>query len=433
MRNFLLFGAMALALILAGQFQSWAFSLTILNLSIISAIMALGVNIQWGYAGIFNVGIMGFAALGGLAAVLTRTEPVAEAWAAGGAGMAMALLMLIGVVGAVIFLRKKLTGRIRSFATFITVIVGYFMIRYFFDPATDAIESIDPALTGYLGGANLPIVFSWAIGGLFAGAAAWLVGKIALGLRSDYLAIATLGISEIIIAVLKNEEWLVRGVKNISGLDGPMPRAIDLQTSEWFLNLSERIGADPVAFSGIFVKIGIALMFGAVLVFIMILSEKALNSPWGRMMRAIRDNRDAAEAMGKDVTKRHLQTFVIGSAVVGIAGAMLITLDLQFTPGTYNPLRFTFLIWVMVIVGGSGNNWGSVLGGFLIWFVWIEAERGGPALMQFVTAGMAEDSGLRAHLIDSAAHLRLFLMGVILLLVLRFSPKGLIPEKTARS
>ncbi len=433
MKNVLLFGAMALALILAGQFQSWAFSLTILNLSIISAIMALGVNIQWGYAGIFNVGIMGFAALGGLAAVLTRTEPVAEAWAAGGAGIAMALLMLIGVVGAVIMLRKKLTGRIRGFATFITVIVGYFMVRYFFDPATNAIESIDPALTGYLGGANMPIVFSWAIGGLFAAAAAWLVGKIALGLRSDYLAIATLGISEIIIAVLKNEEWLARGVKNISGLDGPMPRAIDLQTSEWFLSLSERIGADPVAFSGIFVKIGIALMFTAVLVFIMVLSEKALNSPWGRMMRAIRDNRDAAEAMGKDVTKRHLQTFVIGSAVVGIAGAMLITLDLQFTPGTYNPLRFTFLIWVMVIVGGSGNNWGSVLGGFLIWFVWIEAERGGPALMQFVTAGMAEDSGLREHLIDSAAHLRLFLMGVILLVVLRFSPKGLIPEKTARS
>jgi len=231
----------------------------------------------------------------------------------------------------------------------------------------------------------------------------------------------------------RNEEWLARGVKNISGLDGPMPRAIDLQTSDWFLDLSERIGADPVAFSGIFVKVGIALMFAAVLVFIMILSEKALNSPWGRMMRAIRDNRDAAEAMGKDVTKRHLQTFVIGSAVVGIAGAMLITLDLQFTPGTYNPLRFTFLIWVMVIVGGSGNNWGSVLGGFLIWFVWIEAERGGPALMQFVTSGMAEDSSLREHLIDSAAHLRLFLMGVILLLVLRFSPKGLIPEKTARS
>ncbi|MBL4808141.1 MAG: branched-chain amino acid ABC transporter permease [Rhodobacteraceae bacterium] len=432
MRNFLLFAAMALALLLAGQFQSWAYSLTILNLCIISSIMALGVNIQWGYAGIFNVGIMGFAALGGVAAVLTRTEPVAEAWAAGGAGLGVSLLVMLGTIAAVVVLRRKLTGRVRSIATVLTVVIGYFATRHFFDPATDAIESIDPALTGYLGGANLPIVFSWAIGGIFAAGAAWVVGKIALGLRSDYLAIATLGISEIIIAVLKNEDWLARGVKNISGLQGPMPRAIDLQTSDWFLSLCEMLGAQPVPFSGIFVKIGTALMFTIVLVIVMYLSEKALKSPWGRMMRAIRDNRDAAEAMGKDVTKRHLQTFVIGSAVVGIAGAMLITLDLQFTPGAYNPLRFTFLIWVMVIVGGSGNNWGSVLGGFLIWFVWIEAERGGPALMHLVTSGMAEDSGLRNHLIDSAAHLRLFLMGVILLLALRFSPRGLIPEKTGR-
>ena len=110
------------------------------------------------------------------------------------------------------------------------------------------------------------------------------------------------------------------------------------------------------------------------LLVILWLAERALHSPWGRMMRAIRDNRDAAEAMGKDVTRRHLQIFVLGSAVVGIGGAMLVTLDGQFTPGSYNPLRYTFLIWVMVIVGGSGNNWGAVLGGFLIWYVWVMAE-----------------------------------------------------------
>ena len=81
------------------------------------------------------------------------------------------------------------------------------------------------------------------------------------------------------------------------------------------------------------------------------LSETALRSTWGRMMRAIRDNEMAANAMGKDVTWRHLQDFVIGSAVIGVAGAMLVTLDGQFT--SYQPLRFTFLIWVMVIVGGS--------------------------------------------------------------------------------
>ena len=111
---------------------------------------------------------------------------------------------------------------------------------------------------------------------------------------------------------------------------------------------------------------------------------------------------------------------------------MLTTLDGQFTPGTYNPLRYTFLIWVMVIVGGSGNNWGSVLGGFLIWFVWIEAEPAGAWLMNFVTSGMYEGSALRDHLIRSAPHMRLMVMGMILLLVLRFSPRGLIPEKGGR-
>ena len=134
--------------------------------------------------------------------------------------------------------------------------------------------------------------------------------------------------------------------------------------------------------------------------------------------------------MGKDVTGRHLQIFVLGSAVVGIAGAMLTTLDGQFTPTSYNPLRFTFLIWVMVIVGGSGNNWGSVFGGFLIWVVWIEAEPVGLWLMDLVTSGMDDGNALRAHLLESAPHMRMVLMGVILLSALRFAPRGLIPERT---
>jgi branched-chain amino acid transport system permease protein len=132
--------------------------------------------------------------------------------------------------------------------------------------------------------------------------------------------------------------------------------------------------------------------------------------------------------MGKDVTRRHLQIFIIGSAVVGIAGAMLTTLDGQFTPTTYQPLRFTFLIWVMVIVGGSGNNMGSVLGGFLIWLVWIEAEPIGVWLMEVGTSGMDDSNALRIHLIDNAQHMRLFFMGLVMLLVLRFSPGGILPE-----
>jgi branched-chain amino acid transport system permease protein len=147
------------------------------------------------------------------------------------------------------------------------------------------------------------------------------------------------------------------------------------------------------------------------------------------MLRAIRDNEVAAEAMGKDVTARHLQVFILGSAICGIAGAMMTTMDSQLTPGTYQPLRFTFLIWVMVIVGGSGNNLGSVLGGFLIWFLWVQVEPMGLWLMTAITSGMAEEAALKVHLIESAAHMRLLTMGLVLLLVLRFSPRGLIPEK----
>jgi branched-chain amino acid transport system permease protein len=164
----------------------------------------------------------------------------------------------------------------------------------------------------------------------------------------------------------------------------------------------------------------------------MYLSETALKSPWGRMMRAIRDNEVAAAAMGKDVVKRHLTIFVIGSAVIGLAGAMLTTLDGQFTPVGYQPLRFTFLIWVMVIIGGSGNNWGAVLGGFFIWFFWIEAEPIGLWLVDTLTSFMEPTHWLRLHLMDSAAHMRLMTVGIVLLIALRYAPEGLIPERTAR-
>ena len=161
-----------------------------------------------------------------------------------------------------------------------------------------------------------------------------MIGKTALGLRSDYLAIATLGIAEIIIAVLKNEDWLARGVKNVVGLPRPTPYEIDLQNDPTFVERAAGFGMDPVTASTLYVKVAYAGLFTAVLVILLILAQRALNSPWGRMMRAIRDNEEAASAMGKDITARHLQIFVLGSAIIGIAGAMMTTLDGQFTPGT---------------------------------------------------------------------------------------------------
>ena len=430
-RNLALFGTVAVLFILTGMFQSWNLSLSILGISLLSAIMALGVNIQWGYAGLFNTGIMGFTALGGLAVVLVSARPVAEGWAAGGTGILGGLFLGAASIAAAIFAWNRMhPGRLRMLVTLAICVAGFFLFRMVFDPAVAAVEAFNPATAGNLGGLGLPALVSWPVGGLLAAAAAWAIGKISLGLRSDYLAIATLGIAEIIIAVMKNEDWLARGVKNIIDLPRPwpVPYEVDLQQSAAFIDWATRWGFDPMTASSIVVKLLYIALFSAVLLAIIWLSERALNSPWGRMMRAIRDNEVSSAAMGKDVKRRHLQVFILGSAVVGIAGAMYTSMAGQLLPGEYNPLRFTFLIWVMVIVGGSGNNWGAVLGGLLIGWLWLIVESLGPLVMGGIVSGLAEGP-LKTHLVDSAQHMRLLTLGVILLLVLRFSPRGLIPEK----
>ncbi|MCY3879877.1 MAG: branched-chain amino acid ABC transporter permease [Rhodobacteraceae bacterium] len=429
-RDIILFLSVIGLIVLTGFLQSWNVALGIFNMGLISAIMALGVNMQWGYAGLFNVGIMGFVALGGLGVVIISMPPVHEAWAAGGIRVITALLVGGATIAAAVFGWSRMAkGRVRILFLVALLVVGFFVYRQLFDPAVIAIEAISPAATGYLGGLGLPVLLAWPVGAALAAGAAWLVGKTALGLRSDYLAIATLGISEIIIAVLKNEDWLSRGVKNVVGIPRPVPYEIDLQNSDSFVSLVSGWGLDPVPVSTITVKLAYAGLFLTVLALLLWLAQAALSSPWGRMMRAIRDNEVAAEAMGKDVTARHLQIFILGAAVCGMAGAMMTTLDGQLTPGSYQPLRFTFLIWVMVIVGGSGNNFGSVLGGFLIWYLWVMAEPGGLFLIEAVTAQLEDGHWLKEHLIKSAAHMRHLTMGVILLLVLRFNPRGLIPER----
>ena len=321
-----------------------------------------------------------------------------------------------------------LSGPVRVPVLIAVLVIGFVVYRYIFDPAVIAIEANNSASAGNIGGLGLPVLLSWPVGALFAAAAAWGVGKVALGLRSDYLAIATLGIGEIIVAVMRNEEWLARGVKNVSGIPRPVPYELDLQADPGFIARAAEWGMDPATASAIWVKLLYAALFTAVLLLLILMSELALKSPWGRMMRAIRDNETAAEAMGKNVTRRHLQIFVIGSAVIGLAGAMMVTLDGLLSPNSFNPLRYTFLIWVMVIVGGSGNNWGAVLGAILIWFLWIKAEVWGPELMRLVTAPLP-DGALREHLLGSAPHMRFIALGLVLLLVLRFAPRGLVPER----
>ena len=442
------FTFMAILLLIVGFTQSWSVSLSIINLCLISSIMAMGVNLQWGYGGLFNAGVMGFTALGGLTAVLVSHDPVYEAWEKAGVGIIISSIILVLGITLLIYIYRSIKNKLlRNILISLVILFSVLGINNFYGPSIQTIESINPAKTGFLGGLGLPIIISWAVAAIVAGFVAWIIGRITLNLRSDYLAIATLGISEIVIAVVKHEDWLSRGVKNVSGLDRPVPYEIELQESDWFITLIESINSTKLTAiqtlsekqelltdlvinsSGIFVKLCYAGLFFSVLLLIFYLSHLALNSPWGRMLRAIRDNEEAASAMGKNIFSQHLQIFIIGSAIIGIAGAMLTTLDGQFTPGSYRPLRFTFIIWLMVIVGGSGNNLGSIFGGFFIWFIWIEAEPLSLGFVNLLASGLEYDNPLRMHLIGSAAHLRLFIMGLLLLLALRFMPRGVIPEK----
>ena len=406
---------------------SWNTALAILNMGLISAVTALGVNMIWGYAGLFNAGVVGFLALGGVAPVLIATNPVPGAWQAGIPRLALALIFGMVVLGLAARLWRS-GWQWRGPAMVLLLAGGFFAFRAIFDPAVMAIEGNNAARAGNIGGLGLPVLLSWPVGGLLAAAAAWGVGKVALGLRSDYLAIATLGIGEIIVALLKNEDWIARGVKNMTGIPRPVPYELQLQSSTAFQEAAARWGLPVAEASGIWVKLGYAALFTAVLLTVILLAELALNSPWGRMMRAVRDNETAAGAMGKNVTARHLQIFVLGTAVIGLSGAMMVTFDGLLNPTAFNPLRYTFLIFVMVIVGGSGNNWGTVLGALLIWFLWIKVELWGPQLMALLTSPMPAGA-LKSHLLASASHMRFIAMGLVLLLVLRFAPRGLVPER----
>ena len=442
------YSIMMLLIILVGIFQSWSIALTIFNYCMISAVMTMGANIQWGYAGLINFGIMGYTALGGLAVVLVSVAPVPEAWSAGGINMLACLGLIILMILSVRYILKNIQkSNKRNYYVAGVIIIGLILIKIISGPAIEQIEAVDPAKTGFLGGLGMPVLFSWIVGGLFAAGLAFIVGKVALGLRADYLAIATLLIAEIVVSIIKHEDWLARGVKNVIGLKRPAPYEIDLQTSSWFINLVEKFHSKKLELasslterqdllnqlvidaSSVYVKLCFAGLFLIVVIILLIITQKALYSPWGRMMRAIRDNEEAASAMGKNVVKQHLFIFILGSAIVGIAGAMMVTNDGLFTPGSYRPMRYTFVIWVMVIVGGTGNNFGAILGGFVVWFLWVEAAPIALFFINLFTAHLPETNEIKVHLINSAPYFRFLLVGIGLLFIMRFRPQGLIPEK----
>ena len=379
------------------------------------ALIALGLTIQWGYAGLFNAGVMGFVAVGAFLTVLV-SYPVNEAFWNSDMPQRLGQVLLAAAIGiALTFAMSRLDRigvpkRLRTLLTVMTGGAAYLVTVSMLDPVAREIE----AKAGFIGGLGLPVWLGWAAGGAAAGLLAWFVGRICLGLRSDYLAIATLGIAEIVKALLKNADWLTRGTLTVSPLPWPVPTPNEVG----FL-------AARAAY--------LALMAALVIVTWALL-ERAWRAPWGRMMRAIRDNEDAAAAMGKDVNRRRLEVFVLGSLLMGLGGAALVTFTRIFDPAGFLPLNHTFLIWVMIILGGPGSNLGAVFGALFVYVIWVMSEPA--ALMLFAALRDVGESlfgwQAPADLDSRALQARVFAIGLVITLVLRYAPQGIFPETVPR-
>lgn len=414
-REILLFSGLAILVALVFAWMGAAYGTRMMVEASCYAIIGLGLTIQWGYAGLFNVGIMGFIALAAFVSLFV-TYPVNQAFwgtdAPGQLGWALAAV----AIGAILVWAASQTHRLglprkwRTLLTLVVLAIVYLWVQGIVDPATAQIERS----AGWVGGLGLPVWLGWVAGGAAAGLLGWAMGRITLGLRADYMAIATLGISEIVKAFLKNADWLTRGTLTVSPVPWPVPTPQELGF---------------VASRAAYLSVTALLI-----VVIFVLLQRAWHSPWGRMMRAIRDNEVAAAAMGKDINRRRLEMFVLGNVIIGIGGAALVTFSSIFDPSAFVPLNHTFLIWVMVILGGAGNNLGTVFGVVLVYIIWTMSE---PAAL-FLFGQIAHwgdvlfDWKAPADFSTRALQMRVFVIGLTITLVLRFAPNGLLPEKPVK-
>jgi branched-chain amino acid transport system permease protein len=419
-RGLFLYGGLFVLIVLVGLVMGAPFTVRLCVEAAAFSLIALGLNIQWGYGGLLNFSVMGFLMVGGFA-VTSMTMPIsAEFW--GSDGPILLLYVLVAAcLGAALILaanradRIGITGGWKRALQVLAWFVAYVIYRSRIDPAAEYIE----ANSGWVGGLGLPVFVGWAFGGVLAAGVAWIVGKIALGLRTDYLAIATIGISEIIRALVKNMDWLTRGTLTVSPIPWPVP--LPQQYQAWDVPTSE---------SFIYARAGYLVVVVVLVLAVLALVQRAYGGPWGRMMRAIRDNHVAAASMGKDVTRRQLEIFVLGSVLMGIGGAMLTGYVQIYDPGGYQPINHTFILWVMVIVGGAGNNLGAMFGGVLIILVWNMSDPLSQLIFQQLNNGL-DTAGwpLIPDIESRALQMRVFVLGLVIVLSLRFAPRGLIPER----
>lgn len=363
----------------------------------IFALFALGLNLQWGYTGLINFGHVAFMTIGAYTTVLLSSY----------------LLSLENVP----ILHSP------AFALLIAVLLGM-------------------VLASVLG---------------------WLIGLSTLRLRTDYLAIVTIGVSEVVRLFANNEEWLTQGTRGVQGYPLPLAdftpnlpikllmigvltaiaifagwqlwRGIRLKLHE-FRQRNKGTKNKPF---GTFILGGLAAIFGLwiyingvialydysykaglMLLALFVLAlvywglELLVSSPWGRVLKSIREDEEIAKALGKNVFWYKLQAFMLGGAIAGIGGSFYAWQLTNVYPNNFEPL-VTFNAWTIVVLGGSGNNTGTILGAIIYW--------GYDSLTRFVLPqlGIFNTSQLGAF--------RVMIIGLILMLLMVWRPQGILGKK----
>ena len=305
-----------------------AYGAFFLTMALTYAIMCLGLNVQWGQTGLFNVGIAGFVAIGAYVSALLTTPETADRF----------------------------------------------------------------------GGFGMPIVIGWLGGAVAGGLASFLVGALTIRLRADYLAIATFGVAVAVQLCMLNLESLTGGPFGIGFIPCPFGD----------------LAGDTLTFSLLNLGVVAIVVLGLYLAL-----ERLVRSPWGRVLRAIREDENAALALGKSALSFRLQAFTIGGAVMALAGAVQGHFIGFIAPENYQPM-LTFQVWAMLIVGGSGNNRGAVLGAYVVWAFWA----GAGSLMRVWIPQSEQARG---------AALQVVMIGVLIALMLVLRPRGLLGERLAVS
>ena len=318
----------------------------------IYGVFSLGLNVQWGYTGVFNFGVMAFFLVGAnTAAIITKP----------------------------------------SASTEFVQYVGGFGDKLDFIPVLNSDQWL-PFLFGIAGAAAL------------AGVLAFLLSIPALRLREDYLAIATIGIAELLRRITIEERGLVNGTRGLTGIPRPFGDLVD--PSEYR-----------------YVMLAIAV---ATLIIVYVAVERGIRSPWGRVLRALREDELTTAASGKNVFAFKSQGFVVGAMIMGIGGAIYAYANAAVSPDTFTHFFGTFIFWAMLIVGGSGNNKGAILGAYVVWGFWTitlqlqsyTGEHPGPL-------GLALPDAVQSRIF----FIRDFLLGTLIVVVLLLRPQGLLPEE----